>query len=138
MQRDTKLYTMMDAFASSGSAGTAIQVDDFQHIIMYMTFDGSVKVMIQGSISDVEPGNWDALPTVGSELGWGYVSSVDLNSGSTIAGTVGYTGVTSTFQNNLVKVNTVGLKWVNIIMTETEGGTPDSSATVKVRLFNNS
>lgn len=122
------LAKILNAQASAGK-GTNIAVQDFMNIVIQLSlvgFTGTIKVV--GSISEVVP---DFASAASDSNQWEYVASLDLKTGDAINGDVGITGSTTT-SVRLLNVQTLGLKWLNIVITRSAG-----SVSAVTRLFNN-
>lgn len=126
--KENMLAKILNAQASAGK-GTNIAVQDFMNIVIQLSlvgFTGTIKVV--GSISEVVP---DFASAASDSNQWEYVASLDLKTGDTINGDVGITGSTTT-SVRLLNVQTLGLKWLNIVITRSAG-----SVSAVTRLFNN-
>jgi len=121
------LITILDA-ATTGT-GNNVLVQDFQTIVFQFGTAGSatLTVKFQGSVSDTCPDFSAAQSTTNS---WDYIDTIDLTSGSAVAGATGVSASgTDVFKN--LEINVGGLKWINATITSRSGG----SVTVKVKPF---
>lgn len=128
MQKDNKLYTILDAKAASG-VGLGIEAGDFMHQmiqVFFNNFSGTIK--FQGSLSESCP---DFSAARSSSNQWEYIQVIDLQSGSNINGDTGVAATAST-DVRLFELNLNAIKWMNIEVTR-DGG----SVSAITRLFNN-
>lgn len=105
--------------------GNPIECEDFKHLIVSINTanNASLTFKFQGSIqSDV---NFNAAQSPTNR--WDYIRSVDLNSGTYVAGDTGYT-LAGTDDNRLFELNTNGIKNFNIAVTAFTAGTIEARA----------
>ena len=109
---------------SSAGAGLAMLVSDFRHLIFSLNTTGSANMTIKvyGSIQETAPA-WTSSASVTNQ--YSPISIYDLD---TTIGITGSTGIvlTGTDVNKLYQINTDGLVWINIVITNYSAGTVDA------------
>jgi hypothetical protein len=127
----TPLRTIFEDKGATG-VGTAINVEDFIHIIFQVATDGgddaTLTVKFQGSISDDAP---DFSAAQSATNHWDYIQVVDLEDGSTIDGDTGFSVAGADDYRNF-EININGLKWVTASITSRTQG----ELTVKIKTYN--
>lgn len=110
--------------------GKSIECEDHKHLVISVNTANSASLTykFQGSIQSDVDFNAAQAPT----NRWDYVRTVDLNSGTYVAGDTGYT-LAGTDDNRLFEVNTNGLKNICVAITAFTAGTME----VRVKRFAN-
>jgi hypothetical protein len=115
---------------TEGGVGNTVRIDDFQHIVLELSLNGtaSMRLHIQGSVQESAPTFSSARSDTNH---WEYIYVTDLQSGSNVAGDTGFTFAAADYR--LLKLGPVALKWVNVVITEFDTGSPS----IKVFKSNN-
>lgn len=118
--RDFQKESTILSEKAAAETGLAIQVEDFQHVLLTLSSSdsGSFTVKFQASNSEVCP-DFSAAQSVTNR--WDYIQVKDLQSGSAIGGDTGV-AFAGTDDVRLFEVNSSGQTWIGATLTAYAAG----------------
>lgn len=104
--------------------GRTIECEDFKHLVVSVHTSGSANMTYKFQGSNQKGVNFHVAQSTTNR--WSYLRSVDLDSGTYVAGATGYSPA-GTDENRTFEINTNGIKYICIAITAFTAGTMEAN-----------